>query len=174
MKEKFWSSEKILGVSAIMISLGMFASIVYQNNLIQKQQSASVLPYLEIWNSQAEDRYQLILINNGIGPAFIKEIRIVYKNGSYNKDPWGFFEDVLEVSDSIADPIYYSNIKVGQLIPAGKRTVLIGVDRNKASADFLRSHFGDEKVARLEIEYESVYENRWLTSGLGNAPILID
>ena len=47
MEERFWSSENILGVSAILISLGMFISIVYQNRLIQKQHSAAVLPYLE-------------------------------------------------------------------------------------------------------------------------------
>ena len=47
MEERFWSSEKILGVSAILISLGMFISIVYQNRLIQKQHSAAVLLYLE-------------------------------------------------------------------------------------------------------------------------------
>lgn len=171
---KFWSSEKILSVCAILISLGTFASIVYQNGLIRQQQSATVLPYLEIWNSQSESRYSLMLMNNGIGPAFIREIRILYKGETFEKDPYTFFYDDITPPDSIERPVYYSNVIPGRLIPAGEQVEMIGVQDNKASADFLRSIFSDDSVARVEIEFESVYGERWLASGMAKEPVRMD
>ena len=171
--KKFWTAEKIVSISAILISLGTFASIVYQNQLIQKQQSATVLPYLEIWNSQSFDRYSLILMNNGIGPAFIREIRMIYKDSTYHGDPWFMFEQ-LDPPDSIWNPVYYSNVGEGRLIPAGKTVEMIGVSKNKAAAEYLSRRFGDDDVIRLEVEYENVYGDRWLVSGFAEEPKLID
>ena len=174
IRDKFWNSEKILGVSAILISLGMFVGIIYQNNLIQKQQRASVLPYLEIWNSQNLDRYQLFVFNNGLGPAFIKEIRIIYKGETYDDtDPHGFFVETIVKTDTI-NYVQYSNVSPGRLLPAGERIEMIAVLKNEENAQKLASWFADDSVVKVEIEYESVYEDRWMASGQGNQPVRLD
>lgn len=163
-----------MSACAILISLGTFASIVYQNQLLRKQQSATVLPYLEIWNSQNYDRYQLILMNNGIGPAFIRDVWVIYEDSSYQMDPWEAFVEVLNPPDSIEAPVYYSNVPAGRLVPAGERIDMIGVNNNKAAADFLRERFGDDEVVKVEITFESVYGERWVASGLANEPIRLN
>lgn len=170
-KKKFWSSEKIVSISAILISLLTFISIVYQNNLLQKHQSASVLPYLEIWNSQNTDRYELILMNNGIGPAFIKDIRVVYNDSTYKMDPYGFFANVIKPQDSTLEDVYYSNVIPGRLIPAGERFEMLGHEGTISTAKTLASWFAGGDKVRVEIEFESVYEERWLAAGIAQEPV---
>ena len=167
--KKFWTSEKILSISAILISLGMFISIVYQNRLIQKHQSASVLPYLEIWNSQNIGRFQLVVLNNGLGPAFIKDIRIIHKGEVYEGDPYRFFVEEIIKKDTIKN-VQYSNVLPGRLIPAGERIEMIAALQSEESAKSLASWFADDSVVLVEIEYESVYGDRWITSGHANIP----
>lgn len=174
MAKKFWTSEKILSVSAILISLGTFFSIVYQNQLLRKQQSASVLPYLEIWNSQNVGRYQLILMNNGIGPAFVRDVRVVYQDSTYQNDPYGFFASVIKPMDSTLKNVYYSNIIPGRLIPAGERVEMIGVENSEESARTLASFFASGEKVRVEIEFESVYGERWIAAGMSQEPKRID
>ncbi len=173
-KKKFWTSEKILSISAILISLGTFVSIVYQNRLIQKQQHAAVLPYLEIWNSQNIDRYELVLMNNGIGPAFIKEIRVVHEDKTYDMDPYNFFAEEIKPSDSSLRNVYYSNIIPGRLIPAGETVTMLGHKGSESTAMKLSQLFSDDSVVMVEIEYESVYGERWLAAGIANEPVRIE
>ncbi len=174
MAKKFWTSEKILSVCAILISLGTFFSIVYQNQLLKKQQSASVLPYLEIWNSQSKDRYQLVLLNNGIGPAFITNIRVYHMEKSHDMDPYVFLKTVLNPDDTIKRTIYYSNILPGRLIPAGERVEMIGAKDDEKTASYLRQYFANDSTAKVEIEYESVYGERWVVSGHSSQPFPLD
>jgi hypothetical protein len=167
--KKFWTTDKIVSISAILISLGTFISIIHQNRLIQKQQRASVLPYLEIWNSQDIDRYQLVLMNNGIGPAFIREIRVVVDNKPYPGDVYQFFKNEILSKDTIPS-FYYSNVVPGRLIPAGEKIEMIGVNNDSLSARKLSSIFASGKNIKVQIEYESVYGERWLTSGIATEP----
>lgn len=169
---KFWDADKFLSISAMLISVGTFATFIYQTNLIQKQQYASVLPYLEIWNSSPEpNKYKLILVNNGIGPAFIQEIMIHYNGKVYKYDPSVFYGAVLYEKDS-ADFIS-SNIFKGQVIPAGERVEMVVVNNSEKDAQKLRQVFGNQ-TARIEIVYASVYEEKWRILGMGGAPVKLD
>jgi hypothetical protein len=47
VSKKFWSSEKFLSLLAFLLSIGTFSTFAYQTCLIQKQQYANVLPYLQ-------------------------------------------------------------------------------------------------------------------------------
>ena len=47
VSKKFWSSDKFLSLLTFLISIGTFSTFVYQTYLIQKQQYANVLPYLQ-------------------------------------------------------------------------------------------------------------------------------
>ena len=167
--KKFWSTDTIVSISAILISLGTFISIIYQNRLIQKQQSASVLPYLEIWNSQDIDRYQLVLMNNGIGPAFIRDVRVIFEGEEYPGDPYKFFVTEVLQRDSIRN-VSYSNLVNGRLIPAGETVDLLAVHNSSEHSKKLSSWFSSGEKARIEIEYESVYGDRWIASGIAQEP----
>ncbi|MFD2035042.1 hypothetical protein ACFSKL_09580 [Belliella marina] len=82
-KPKLWKdSNRLLSFSAIFISVVSLFILIYQTSLAtkqfeleQKQQLASVMPYLQQWNGyQDEEEFSIIVENFGIGPAFIKNL----------------------------------------------------------------------------------------------------
>lgn len=162
---KIGSSDKWLSILAIIASVGTLFTVVYQTNLIRKQQYASVLPYLEIWNSQKSDSYRLILVNNGIGPAFIEDVKIVYLDSVYQMDPAEFLSQEINKSDSIRG-FSYSNIKKGRIIPSGTQIELLKKSGDPKEVKRLWSWFSGndperKEVPEIEIEYSSVYGEKW-------------
>lgn len=169
---KKWSSDRWLSVVAIIASLGTLFTIVYQTNLIRKQQYASVLPYLEMWNSNPGREgmsYMYVLKNNGIGPAFIKEVKIHYGDSIYIDDPASFTHRVIKPKDSIFN-FFYNNIKKGAVVPAGARFELVGVKNDSVNAPILRKWFSETDNLEVEIIFESVYGERWSSRGIANEP----
>ena len=169
---KKWSSDRWLSMVAIFASMGTLFTIVYQTNLIRKEQYASVLPYLEMWNSnpgKQGESYIYLLMNNGIGPAFIKEVKVHYKDSVYIGDPYSFVYHVIQPEDSIIN-FFYSNIKKGRLIPAGEIIELVGVKKDTINAPILKRWFSQTESLEVEIIYESVYGERWSARGTANEP----
>src|SRR4051794_40080867 len=99
---QFWNADKFISLSAFLISMATFVVLIYQtqlwqeqNQLAHKQQYASVLPYLELAYSIPNSRaFALKLANHGVGPAFIKAIRVHYKGKTFEGDPKDFIVNV--------------------------------------------------------------------------------
>lgn len=173
-KKRFWNSEKLLSTAAIIASMGTMFVIIYQTSLIRTQQYASVLPYLEMWNSSPNDSsYSLLLVNNGIGPAFIESIQIHYNDSIFIMDPATFSDSIIAPREGLKPDFFYSNIIKGRLIPAGEMVSMVGVTKNKALAKAFEKWLGDEK-AKVEIQYRSIYKERWKAKGLMKEPQKID
>ena len=171
-ERKFWNSEKLLSIAAILISIGTFFTIIYQTNLIRKQQYASVLPYLEIWNSgMSIDSYELVMINNGVGPAFIEEVVVRFEGEEFKGDPLHFYQKEIIQVDTFEN-FRYSNIWKGRLIPAGKKVEMLGISGSKKNALKMREWYGGEK-AIVEVVYSSIYGEKWRT-GMGLRPQKIE
>ena len=163
----------MLSLVAIFASIGTLFTIVYQTNLIRKEQYASVLPYIEMWNSnpgKEGDTYKYVLMNNGIGPAFIKDVRVHYSDSIYQGDPYFFTYNVIRPKDSLTN-YSYSNIKKGRLIPPGEHLDLIAVTRDSINASILRRWFSNDDTVQVEIIYESVYGQRWSAKGIAHEPV---
>ena len=176
---KKWTSDNWISLTAIIASIGTLFTVVYQTQLYREQQYASVLPYLEIWNSSKRDSYQLVLVNNGIGPAFIDTVSIIYDDSVYHMDPAIFLQKVIIQTDTIRN-VGYSNISKGRLIPAGSRIEMLQTKEDSSNTRKLWSWFSGndpkrEKIPDIEIQYSSVYGERWKAQkyGLGQ-PIKLD
>ncbi len=165
----FWSGDKLIGISALLVSIASVSVIFYQTHLMQKQQYASALPYLELWNNGGSDaEYRLSLINNGIGPAFIKEVRVIYKGKMYEGDQTEFLYKVIFPQDtSFLQDYSYSNLYNGRMIPAGKEFSLLHIQNSEIQASKYRKLFGNQDSAKLEIIYSSVYDEKWKLTGVG-------
>lgn len=169
MKKKSFRSSDVLSVCAIFISLITFCALLYQTWLIQKQQYASVLPILELFNSgPTNNEYKLVLVNSGVGPAFVKSIKVHYKDSVYEGDPQSFLEKVILPHDTIN--YVYSHIRPGKVIPAGEKILLFDVKDSEKDASKLRQYFGYE-AAKLEFVYGSVYEEMWRMKGMIEPPV---
>ncbi|KEO72274.1 hypothetical protein [Anditalea andensis] len=91
---KFWKdSNRLLSFSAMFISAVTLFILIYQTSLAtkqfdleQKQQLASVMPYLLVATSyMSEDEFTVTVENLGIGPAFIKNVQVHYKDSILSK-----------------------------------------------------------------------------------------
>lgn len=166
---KSFNFDRLFGISAFFISIATFIVYIYEANLIRTQQYASVLPYLEQWNSRpTEGTYRLILVNNGIGPAFVKEVRVRYKDKSYEGDHTDFHYQVIYPKDTTF-AYMSSNVRRGRVIPAGQQIELILVENNPVIAQKAYKLYGEQE-AKIEIVYASVYDEQWKIVGMSGQP----
>jgi hypothetical protein len=166
------NSDRLFGIAAFLISMGTFFVYIYEARLLQKQQYASALPYLELWNSRpSAGIYKLQLINNGVGPAFIKEVKVHYKGKVYKGDHVRFYHTAIPRHERV--PFLSSNIPVGRVIPAGRSVDIISLDGPPADAKRVSDLFGEDK-AKIEIVYSSVYDETWRLIGLEGTPQKLD
>lgn len=156
MKKSFWNADKILSITAIVLSLGTFIVFIYQTALIREHQYASVLPYLSMGNAGGGTaNYTLVLQNNGIGPAIIHSVKTRKDKLEYFEDPYNF---LLRVPEADSIDFYYSNLMPGMLIQAGNQVELLGVNNSLDDSDKLRRIV---ESLDIYIEYESIYGQRW-------------
>lgn len=193
-KKKFWNSEKIISLSAFVVSIATLLALMYQiriageenelvrqqQELMRKQQYASVLPYLFFrTNTNTGNRlFELTLSNNGVGPAFIEEIRIVYEGQIYPGSPFQFYKTV--IIPMYPDMVYLGteNINRGNLVPAREEVAMLIANSYSASPEdrdelinlFARRSMEEPSLAQVEIIYSSVYGERWIIEGIGAIP----
>lgn len=168
-KLRTWNSDKIISICAMVVSVCTFIVFVYQTSLIRKQQYMSVFPHISVGHASSDTKnYQLILVNQGIGPALLKDIRVIYKDQVFKGDLVHYFNNA-EVNTDSTD-FYYSNIQTGDLIPANELIVLLGNKGTVSNANHLLNMLEDENL-RFEIEYESIYGERWKIEDISATPI---
>ena len=173
-KRPFWTSEKLLSASAILISLCTLVVFTYQTVLIRKQQYLSVYPHLNLSNEgTGSSNYKFVIKNEGIGPAFVKEINLEAPSGKQYDDVIDFVNDHVMDEDSIW--YFYSNLYSGKLIQPGEKIYLIQMlseaetnqydipPNTKEGAQKLVTLLNHDSLT-LEVVYESIYEERWTAS----------
>lgn len=169
MKKIFWSSEKLMSTSAVLISLCTFIVFIYQTNLLRKEQYMSVFPYLELSNAGSyTPNYIYMLRNNGIGPAMIKAVKVTTKSGKVYDDIIFYVNDNIVPEDSI----YYthSNINPGRLLPEKDLIQIIQLkSANKEGQIKIRDLLNTD-TAVIEIKYESIYGERWTITNQSDFP----
>ncbi len=177
MKSKFWTSDKIVSIVAIAISLFTLFIFVKQTNIIEEQSKLSVLPYLMLDSSDngAKKTFSIDLENYGVGPAIIESRVIHYKNKTYDMEFHEFLRDYVPEMDSI-HIINFTTLHLGVAIPASSRrnVLIVGGDEYSYKAflkilERLRSEGFD-----FEIQYKSIYDDRWKISSEALRPSEIE
>lgn len=180
-----WTSDKIMSTSALFISVISLIALLYQsylareeNKLIQKQQSASVLPYLNQWYSEYNDSFKLIIGNKGVGPAFVKKVKIVLDSTKTFNNTSTFFNEIFKTTHGL-DTIPYvtSTLISGFVLPANEDIKIIEIEE-KNNIDTFKQIFNSLNIS-FAITYEDVYGTSWLLTNLNqnssntNIPVLI-
>ncbi len=127
------TSDKILSIAAIFISICTLFVFLYQTNLIRKQQYKSVYPYLAFQHYGTNtENYKFILENKGIGPAIIKSIEVKTTNGELFKDINPYLNSRLQKTDTIS--FYHTDLSEGMLISANEKIELIKLNDQKLTS----------------------------------------
>jgi hypothetical protein len=161
---KKMTTSKLLGLMTFLVSMGTFTVLLYEIHLTRRQQYVSVLPYLEIgYSAPSFDEYSLILVNNGIGPAFIEEFEVLVNDKIIHSDMHLFFTDYISKIETIPfdGNIASSNIAKGRMLPSGKTIRMLGASGSEESAKRLKNLFLSDSI-NIKIIFSSVYGEKWL------------
>lgn len=185
MSKRSWNSDKIVSISALIISLSTLIVFMFQTNLIRKQQYMSVYPHLEFGNfASGSLKYKFQLSNVGIGPAFIQKVEV--KNGESE-----VFEDVIDyVNDALyeSDSIIYvhaslyqgrvikqdEDIPLIQLLDQGLLTELgygaVEIPTNTVAGSNKLHDILNHDSLEIKVTYASVYGETWTVSNQTLSP----
>ncbi|BFP43268.1 hypothetical protein FGF1_41130 [Flavobacteriaceae bacterium GF1] len=172
-KKSFFTSDKIFGLTAMLISLVTLIIFVRQTNIMDKQSRLSALPYLMVESStnNSEHYMQIALVNHGVGPAIIEDIQLEMEGTKYAKDFYTFFRENVQEMDSI-EILNWSSIYRGKAIPAGGKAVMLAVGANRKDFDIFSGLITDyqKRGFNFEITYRSIYNDKWLISSQEEIP----
>jgi hypothetical protein len=135
-------TDRILGVTALIVGVASLAVVVYQTQLERRVQSASVLPYLTMAVTLNNQETFFTLRNAGLGPARINRVRVLHKGGDVEGDASDFYVKMRTDKEA---PFDVDPIKVGRLIPAGEWIRMLGT----ATADATRRELFVKEMLRL-------------------------
>ncbi|MDT0605713.1 hypothetical protein [Croceitalea rosinachiae] len=176
-KNKFWTPDRIVTLTAMFISLFTLVVFVRQTSIIEKQSRLSVMPYLimETGYNPEDDLITLTLNNYGVGPAIIEGMKIFYNGNTYETDFANFLQTGIFEKDSVA-VLASASIDEGLAIPAGAERIAIKFggsgDRYIKTEKFLR------KLERNEFDYEivyrSIYNDFWRIGMVDDIPEVAD
>ena len=65
-----FSTEMVVSLCVIFVSIATLMVYVYQARIMQSQLHASVWPYVE-WGTSNYQKFEIIVQNKGIGPALV-------------------------------------------------------------------------------------------------------
>jgi hypothetical protein len=183
-----FDTDKIIGLSAMVIGLASLGVVYYQAQLQRDQMelerratAASVMPYLTTNLSRADVGAAFNLRNTGIGPARIEGVRILHKGSVFDGDAVDFY---LKMRTDSSQGYNSDPVQVGRLVPAGEWVQMLGSGgdlptRNAMAVEILRlfdiaearAAYPELKLfkpdivlegAVLEITYSSVFGDRWV------------
>lgn len=167
------SSDRIVSISAIFISLMTLIVLVYQTNMIRQQQENSVFPYLMVGNEgYGLADYKLVMTNSGIGPAIIESVEINYADSTYQMDLPSFMYGYIEGMDTLNN-VLHSNFFAGMLIPAEEKIPIFQVENDQKEAVALIKIMQNVEF-QMTIIYKSIYGQRWELSSDEGLPKLLD
>lgn len=176
---KKWSSDRILGLTAMLVSLMTLLIFIYQTNLLRQQNYISILPYLAVSSTidASTTKFQIDVINQGIGPAIIESIAVLYDGRSYNLADYEhrLFDALRDIDPDLDSVIHFSTgtLEPGMAIPANTSYNLVAVKNQPEDFKIMTSVF-DELLSdglNYSIVYKSIQNERWRISGGSEGPV---
>jgi len=184
-RRKKWNADRIVSISAIIVSVATLVMILYQTNLMRQEQRASVMPSLIIgYGFEGKDKFineRIWIENRGLGPAFIEKILVKKDENIHNGDLHSYFENINGNEGEKGIRRIYTNY----VIPENDGLTLYNKISDSSSTVFLSRYFEypylvenvpteNPNKAIIEIYYKNVYGDRWKISSDQSVPEKLD
>ena len=179
-KFKFPSSDRLLSLVAMFVSLITLIIFVKQTNIMEKESRLGVLPYLmlETSNNGEENQFRIEIYNYGVGPAIIENRAITFKGKDYDMEFPDFLEEVFPQQMDSISLINTSSVQPGLAIPAGEhRIVLVAGGSSSSYVNFLKLMEQLQDPANgfdYRINYKSIFEDQWVINALEQEPKAVE
>ena len=167
MKKINISTDRIIGLSAMLISLLTLIIFIYQTNIIRTQSRLSVRPRIAINQSQnTQDstiNLSVEIINKGLGPAIIESIQIIHEQRKYDLDFPAFFKKVYPDIYDFGNLINNTSLSKGSTLSPGESITLFTFSTKLSDLQDLIILLGAAEKYPFEIDiiYASIYDEQW-------------
>jgi hypothetical protein len=156
--------EMIVAISAIFISLCALGVSAYEAHLVRKQQRASVWPHLMVAYGFTGERFAILVVNHGVGPARISDVGVTL-DGRPMTD-WDNLFLALSAGDHPSQ--YVTSPFNRMVVPAGATyeplvidlAVVRAGDRENA-ARMMQVLLDNLPRLGVAVTYASVYDDHW-------------
>ena len=178
MSSKFWTTDKIVALTALFISVMTLVIFIKQTNLMERDSHLSVMPYvlLDSHNNTGNYTYAIYLDNQGVGPAIIQSTKLIYQGKEYDME---FPEFLQQTFPQLVDSTEFLNrttVGPGQIIPTGGdiNVLTAGGDLKKYQSFLMIMDELNRNGFNYELTYRSIYDDYWSIDALTNQPQAID
>ena len=178
MSKKFWTTDKIVALTALFISVLTLIIFIRQTNLMERESRLSAMPYVLLDQHQNTQTfvYAIYLDNHGVGPAIIESQKLLYKGQEYDLEFPDFLREMFPQQTDSIEFLNRSSVGPGQVIPTGGNINVLSAGGNaKEYYAFLALM---EELAKngfnYELVYRSIYDDHWIITGDSDAPKAID
>ncbi len=163
------NTDRIIGLSAMLISLLTLLIFIYQTSLMRTQSRLSVKPRLAFsTNINFKDStatYTSVIINKGLGPAIIESINIVYEGERYALDFERFFENSFKGLEKYGQLDRHATMEKGSTLMAKEKVEMYKFSFSTRYIPeimkILKISEEDEIPFDIEVVYSSIYEEQW-------------
>ena len=161
-------SAVVIGVCALGVSLYQASVMRSQQAIMEAQQAASVWPYVEIGRSINDSGFQLLVFNQGVGPARLGAVRV--RVGGETVGNWREALTRLDYEDREA-PTFDFRLLHNRVLPPQERIEALTIEPD----DGARSAFWAFEHVEIDVCYCSVFDRCWQAAlGLKDPPRPVD
>lgn len=172
----------IIAICAMLVSLASFYATYLQAYSAEQQVKAMTFPLIQYTsgNYDLESRESVIdlnLVNDGVGPAIIKQVKYNYQNNDY-ADVWKFLQacckkelEIFENNRNLkATPIeaqILSSPASNVVLPINDRIRVLSLLRHESNAEFWDKLNKERSHLSVSVCYCSLLENCYVTENAG-------
>ncbi len=153
--------EAIAGLSSAVIALCAFALTIWQAYIARRHNMLSVTPHLTTWShmDKVNNKYEVQLLNNGIGPAFIRSFQIQVDGQPITGEGYEPIEKALKgLFPQSQYTSYQAFVARGYAMAVNESRLLVTLQFLGDNVPPIEEVERNFKRARLLIEYSSIYE----------------
>lgn len=145
--------EMIMAICAVFLSLVAVSVALFEANIAREQQKVSAWPYLDVTSSNLNGMTHMV-INKGLGPAIIKDVRVSFRNTPVKE--WG---DLFNLIDEQYPWATTTSTLRNQIISPGQTFNFL-----KLNKDIFKEYLKTSKRHDISVSicYCSVYQDCWL------------
>lgn len=155
-RNRLFSTEFIVALSAIVVSIMTMFVYVYQAKIMREQQHSSVWPYVE-WDMEiSNEEFEVTVINKGVGPAIIRSTSLKFDGQPVA--PLEYLRKVVGNMDSMYS--YHATIDQRVLAAGEKMTMVRGAGNFQGR---ISSNVYDR--TSYEICFCNIYGECWTSTG---------
>ena len=183
-EKKSFSTDRLVGISAIIISLCTLVIFVYQTNIIREQSRLSVRPRISFTSSQNQKdsliQFRHIMSNKGLGPAIIDSMALIYKGEYYELDMGEFLEEQLPKIKKYGRLLQSTSYVKGTTLRPGEQSIYYTFAAFPSTIEELAEYLEVDKEQDdpfdFMVIYTSIYEEKyWQLNTLeGPEPVLLE